>query len=114
MFYAFLHGNEKPETRGTLAEIETALGLRPAELPQRVPAEEQVARNQRGGLRPYLVTITPKIVTYAGTQTFGETNERLFAKSRDEAIKKARAKVREAEGTMGVACTYRAKLDTDQ
>ena len=29
-FYAFANGYDQPETRGTLEEVETALGLRPA------------------------------------------------------------------------------------
>lgn len=117
VYYALLHGYGKPETQGTLEEIEVALGLRPPIAPRQEDDEEEAVQSrptERGGLRPYLVTITPKLVTFAGSQTFGESTERVYAKSRTEAIKKVRSQVREAEGTMGVPCTYRACLDDDQ
>ncbi|GEM_PF-4107510 len=73
-FYAFAHGYDKPETIGSLEEVEIALGLRTA------PAKpaKMVAKRE---YRDYVVTMTQ-----GGEDT--ETVE--FAKSAAQAISKAR------------------------
>ena len=99
-FYCFPQGYSKPEFVGTQEEVEAALGLRS-------PALQAGDRKQ---LREYTVFVSPKIVTFAGSGTFGEYQQDVFARTRAEAIKIARAERFEAEGRFAVSATYRAKL----
>lgn len=113
-FYCYPNGNGRPEFVGTLAEVEAALGIRPTPGSQPAPAPASSAMPARartsGGLRDYEVTITPKVVSYAGAGTFGEYTVTVCARSHSEAIKMARQDRREAEGRHGVAATYRARV----
>lgn len=94
--YAFVHGYGRPETIGTRAEIERALGLAP-------PAVHKQ-------LRRYAVTVTPQVVVYTGTHIGGEYVVEILATNRSEAIKKARQQRREEEGRYAVSAHYRARL----
>lgn len=103
-FYAFVDGYDAPEVVGTLAEVETALGLRP---PATMPI--QPVKKSGAALRPYQVTVTPSTVTYAGSDTYGEYIVDIDARSHSEAITKVRAARNAAEGRYRVRATYRAK-----
>lgn len=103
-FYCFPNGHGKPEFIGTQEEVEIALGLR-----QSAAKEEKPAKRQ-GELRDYVVTITPRKITYAGSQTFGEYTVEVVARSNSEAITKARRERNDNEGRYGVPATFRAKL----
>lgn len=106
-FYAFVHGYDKPECMGTLAEVEIALGLRPAPDGNPLPAKKK-----KSGIRLYQVTVTPLIVTYAGSQVFGQYTVEVYATNATEAITKARQERRAQEGRLGVRASYQAKLPT--
>ena len=89
---------------GTLENVEIALGLRPVT----VPPSAQAGKVRQ--LRDYAVTITPKVVSYAGTLWFGEFTITIRAASHAAAIKAARTERNETEGRYGVPATYRARL----
>lgn len=58
--------------------------------------------------RHWDLTVTPKLTSYAGDQAFGECTERVYARSRDEAIKQVRRARRDADGRHAVPVSYRA------
>jgi hypothetical protein len=68
------------------------------------------SKHTPGPWRHWDVTVTPKLTTYAGTQTFGETTEQVYARSREEAIKKMRRARRDADGMYAVPASYRAVI----
>jgi len=103
-FYCFQDGHGKPEFIGSLEEVEVALGLR-----QPIARESKPAKKQ-GELRDYIVTITPRRITYAGCATFGEYAVEVVARSNNDAITTARRERNESEGRYGVPATYRARL----
>ncbi len=59
-------------------------------------------------MKNYTVTITPKITTYAGSSTFGESTETIYAQNRADAIKTARRRYRNANGREAVPASFRA------
>lgn len=99
-FYAFAHGYDKPETVGTLAEVEAALGL----IRQ---TAAQAARTTRPAVRTFTVTITPNVLTWYAPEAY---EVEVDAATHAEAIKAARADRFEVEGRHGIAATYRARL----
>jgi len=103
VFYAFVNGYDKPEVTGTLEEIEYALGLR-----DEVVALKEQAK-ARPAIRTWVVTITPKITTYASGCTFGAYDVEVDARTYNLAIKAAADDRRESEGAHGVPATYTAK-----
>lgn len=103
-YYAFVNGYGKPETRGTLAEVELALGIR-----VKVAAP---ATAKRQTLHAYTVTVTPTMTTYGSHGTSGEYTVELTARTAAEAIKQAREQRRDVEGRYGVPATFHAKRST--
>jgi hypothetical protein len=97
-FYAFAHGYCAPETVGTLAQVEIALGLR---------TKVSMAKNP---VRSFNVTVTPKSMTWCGATALGEYVVVIDASTAANAITKARQDRRDQEGRFGVAATYSAKL----
>jgi hypothetical protein len=97
-FYAFADGYDKPETVGTLAQVERALGIEFKTMA--APAK----------LRAYAVTMTPRITVYAGSSVIGEHTSTIVARTAAEAISEARRQYREAEGAERVPATFTAKL----
>ena len=87
-FYAFVNGYDQPEVRGTLAEVETALGLRPA-------APVSVAATADG-----LYDVTLRFQYPAWDELNGVVFPRIAARSKAEAISLARTKARN-EGHSG-------------
>ena len=61
-------------------------------------------------MKTYVVTVTPKITSYAGSTVMESYMETLAAKNRDDAIKKARQFRTDQEGRHAVPVTYRARL----
>lgn len=61
--------------------------------------------------RHWNVTVTPKVTTYAGAQTFGEYTVCVYARTRADAIKEVRQARRENDGRFAVPATYRATVD---
>jgi hypothetical protein len=64
-------------------------------------------------LHRYRVTVTPKIVTYAGSDTYGEYTVEVDAYDRADAIKSVRRERNDNEGRYGVPATYRASRITE-
>lgn len=97
VFYAYVNGYDKPETRGTLEQVEVALGLRKA---------PKKARK----LRSYTVTVTPKFVAYAGGWKNEAYEAEFMSYDSNEAIKQAREEYNANNSGCGPA-TYRAKVN---
>ena len=100
-FYAFANGYDQPETVGTLAEVEAALGLRAA------PAKAR----KTALVRTYTVTATLKFAYYTSAGLTSGYEVEVVAKNKAEAISKARPLVRRMgwdrhEGPL----TYRAEV----
>jgi hypothetical protein len=114
VYYAFLRGNAEPETVGTREEIEVALGIRS---PEALAVEHQDLQTKAPSkprlttLRSYVVTITPSVVTFAGSHTAGEYTVTKVAVSRNDAISQAREDRRNNEGRHGVSAKFRAHLE---
>ena len=68
-------------------------------------------KNGHRMFKRYLVTVTPKILSYAGNCTQGEYTVTIGARTNAEAIKYARRDRRDNEGRYAVPCTYRARLE---
>lgn len=83
---------------GSLAQVETKLGLR---------TKPQAARS----LRSYSVTVTPKLEVHVGTWCSGEYTREVMAYNRNDAIKQAREEF--SENQFGNTATYRAKVAAD-
>lgn len=98
-FYCFPRGYHNPEFKGSLAEVEHALGLSKSSAPVKA-----------AGNRMFIVTVTPTVVTYAGCSAFGEYTIEVYAANQSAAISKARQERNLEEGRHGVKATYRAKL----
>lgn len=105
-FYCFPHGYAAAEFRGSLAEVEASLGLRPRRVVEASPARRAAKRQ----IRLYEVTVTPSMVAYAGSSTFGEYKVAIAARDRVEAISKARAERRDADGRLAVPAKFSARL----
>lgn len=56
------------------------------------------------------MTITPRIVTFAGADAFGEYTVEVLARDRNDAIRSARRERNWNEGRYGVPATYRARI----
>lgn len=100
-FYAFANGYDQPEIVGNLEEVEVALGLRV--LPN-------MGAKKKRSVRSFSVTVTPSMLTYAGTMVLGEYVVELNASTHKEAISKARLQRRDEDGTQAVPATFRARL----
>ena len=107
IYYAFLHGYHKPEFRGTLEEVERALGIEPTP-----PAPAPAPKKNRA--REYIVKVTPRIVSHTGTFYDGPYEVEITAESHAKAITKARAARFDEEGRFGVRCDYSAKLKAER
>lgn len=64
-------------------------------------------------LRRYHVTVTPKVLSYAGSYTFGAYTVVVEALSAAKAISKARKDRRDEEGRHVPAATFQARRDTE-
>ena len=104
VYYAFVRGYGQPATEGSLETVEAALGLR-----RRPPG---VAGNH-APVRSYVVTVTPKMLTYGSHGVNGPYDVTVLAKSRAEAIQRARRDRWLEEGRHGVPATYRARLEKE-
>lgn len=102
VYYAFVDGYHKPEFRGTREQVEVKLGLR-AE-PKALPKPS--LRN----LRNFIVRVTPKLVSYAGTWADRPYDVPVVAISHNDAIKRVRQERNEVEGRHGVRATYQARV----
>jgi hypothetical protein len=103
-YYCFPNGYDKPELTGNLQQVQMALGIYSA---KRNSEPKPLVRSKN---RYYLVSVQPKVVTYAGSSTFGEYTVEVLARSHAEAIKIVRNERRETEGRFGVPATYNARL----
>lgn len=114
VFYAFAHGYDLPETRGTLEEVETALGLR---APLAAPASAVKPNRRVRELREYVVTVT--VSWFSGysdepdcKRLFDSYDFRTYEHSAKEAISRARKDYRDREGDQNVRDfrpTYKAR-----
>ena len=98
-YYCFQNGYAEPELRGSLAEVEAALGI----------SGHTGAPRQAQRWNTYEVTVKPLLVTYAGPDTFCEYRVEVVAVSRAAAIKAIREARQAVEGRYGVPATYRAR-----
>lgn len=103
VYYAFADGYDRPETCGTRAEVEAALGLRPST----PPVGRKPARAKR-----YEVTVTPSVIGYFPGGSTGPYTVEIDATTAREACQKARRAYRDEEGRFApvVTCTA-ARLD---
>jgi hypothetical protein len=99
-YCCFANGYNQPETIGTLAEVQAALGI----------GKAAPTGPQRPTPRTYSVTVTPAITIYAGTNTFGQYTVQVQASTRSQAISLVRQQRRDQEGRYAVPATYRARL----
>lgn len=111
-FYAFHQGYEFDPIEGDLNQVETALGLSPTPLPRSshvalVPAGK---RCKTVGLRSYVVTVTPTVTLYCGSNTIGESVEYVEASSRRDAERQVRQMLREINGRYMPKYTVTATL----
>lgn len=104
VYYAFVDGYDKPAKEGTLAEIEATLGLKPAP----TPTAEKVAASRK----QFEVTVTPKEQRWTGQHQSGEYTVIVSAKTRDEAISKAREQYNFENGRPAISggATYKARV----
>ncbi|AFU87449.1 hypothetical protein CcrMagneto_gp279 [Caulobacter virus Magneto] len=94
VYYAFVDGYDKPETRGTLEEVEIALGLRAA---KPTPTKRIVAAQP--AVKSYSVHMR---FEYPGwSYVDGITYEGMLGRTKAEAIRNARAEAF-ADGHLGV------------
>lgn len=103
--YAFVDGYDKPEFRGTLAEVERALGIE--------IKTAQVTR--RRSLKRYEVTVTPAVVGYTstgyggGSERHGSYTVEIDAETARKAEQEARKAYRDEEGRMAPGVTCKAR-----
>ncbi|KVT01113.1 hypothetical protein [Burkholderia ubonensis] len=100
-FYAFVNGYDKPETIGTLEEVETALGLR------RATNVRRARRSPRGQpFKTYNVHMTFEFPAW--DEVDGYWYDGIAARSKSEANKKARDRA-DADGhTVGKRVWFKA------
>lgn len=115
VFYAFPNGYSLAPIEGSLHEVEVALGIDPAhQATDQGPLESEVPRcSRKEAMRSYDVTIKPSVTLYSGSQTFGETIERIDARNRREAVKTVRQRLRDVNGRHGPKYNVTARLATD-
>lgn len=102
--YAFVQGYDKSEFVGTVDEVTLALGLTLAEGARDTPAQAHRA------LRTFRVEVAPRLLTYAGSATFGPYTVTVTARSHSEAITQVRQARNAQEGRYGVPARYRATV----
>lgn len=115
--YAFLEGYDQPAFEGTLEAVEEALGLRSAGIARRascqaVPPSESAPRPRRygaGGLKDYIVTVTPKYVVYCGSFADKEHEVEVVAANANDAIRQIRKRRREEDGRLVTPASFRAR-----
>lgn len=105
VFYAFVNGYSKPETRGTREEVEAALGLR-SEIVVPAAAAKPARRRE---LHAYEVTTTLSQTVYFQGGEISSDVSTIYAYTKAEAISKAKAAYREAEGRYRVPATFTAR-----
>lgn len=114
VFYAYLNGYEHEPIEGTLNEVESSLGiaLSPAQDigAERVATPDHNPGRESGGLRLFAVTMTPNVITYGGSHTYGEAVEYVYAKSRADAERQVRQQLRETNGRHGPRYKVSARL----
>ncbi|MBN3744724.1 hypothetical protein G3N96_04650 [Burkholderia sp. Se-20373] len=100
-FYAFVNGYDRPETIGTLEEVETALGLR------KVTNVRRARKSLRGqAFKTYNVHMTFEFPAW--DEVDGYWYDGIAARNKSEANKKARGKA-EADGhTVGKRVWFKA------
>lgn len=99
VYYAYAHGYDRPPTEGSLKRVMACLGLRSR------------ARSVQGA-RVFVVTVTPRWLTYGSHGENGSYTIEVTAPTRDVAIAKARQERRHEEGRYGLPAHYRACLKT--
>ena len=98
-FYAFAHGYGQPETIGTLAEVQGALGLRPT------ASQAPAAAPKEAAGQPKSWQVTMRFAYPAWDEVDGILLGPFAAKGKADAIRQAR---REAERD-GHACTGKGR-----
>lgn len=116
-FYAYDRGYDHEPVKGSLNEVERALGV-PLSTSSVPPQANPVStagtvtplqkKRTRGSLQRYSVTAKPDVVLYAGSTIFGETVEEVDAVSSRDAIKQVRSQLRETNGRYGPRYTFSA------
>jgi hypothetical protein len=114
VYYAYLNGYEHEPIEGTLNEVESSLGiaLTPAQDvgPERIASPAPLSGRESGGLRLFAVTMTPNVITYGGSHTYGEAVEYVYAESRTDAERQVRQQLRETNGRHGPRYKVSARL----
>jgi len=101
VYYAYANGYDRPPTEGSLKRVMASLGLRSR------------ARDL-GHARLFIVTVTPRWLTYGSHGVNGPYVVEVRAPSRAVAIAKVRQERRFEEGRHGVPADYRARLKTNE
>lgn len=117
--YVFLngHGLDKEPFYGTEAECEAAIAKRdgvadpiPVEAAPAVTATPAKPRPKKRTLREYILSFKPSQVMYAGTCVMGDSEERVMAFDRNDALKQGREIIRDDVGRYGPKYTITARL----
>ena len=137
VWYAFVDGYGKDPFEGTLPDVQRALGLRTDVAPDvsararddaasalypnaqvRLSAGEPAQpkapqKTKRGALRDYVVTVTPRVLTYGSHGCNGEYQLVVAERSHAGAIKFARNARNMEEGRYAARADYKARLKTE-
>ncbi|EPJ7982342.1 hypothetical protein L4Z68_001349 [Pseudomonas aeruginosa] len=114
VFYAHVNGYEHEPIEGTLNEVESSLGIALSPVqdvgPERIAPPAPIPGRESGGLRLYEVTMTPNVITYGGSHTYGEAVEYVYAESRADAERQVRQQLRDTNGRHGPRYKVSARL----
>ena len=108
VFYAFVDGYANPPLEGPLEAVQRALEVSDAR--RGTGSLVRKAKPPLRAARSYLVTVTPRFVTYCGSTVNGAYKVEVLAQTREQAIQRARADRRLQEGRHAVPAAYRARL----
>lgn len=117
--YVFLdgYGLDKEPFYGTEAECEAAIAKRggvadpiPVEAAPAVTATPAAPRPKKRTLREYIVSFKASQIMYAGTSVLGDSEERVMAYDRSDALKQGREIIRHGVGRYGPKYTITARL----
>lgn len=121
-FYAYDRGYDYEPVKGSLNEVERAIGI---PLSSVAPCDQEglnvtpgkplrkIVAGEMNKLKRYAVTAIPSVVLYSSGAIIGESVEYVDAVNRSDAIQQVRKRIREVNGRYGPRFTFTAKLSSD-
>ena len=94
----------------TMADYKAALAVKKPTAAAVVAQVTQATRPTEGTLREYVLTFTAKEPAYCNGRMWDVCTEKVFAYDRNEALRKGRDIIREAEGPHGRKVSISARL----